>query len=69
MGTFIGTFCGYLLETNMALMTELPVNFVLPIDSILRVFIISIAIGVLGMYFILIRLSRQSIMDIFRQTF
>lgn len=69
MGTVIGTFCGYLLETNMALMTELPANFILPVDSILRVFIISIAIGVIGMYFILMRLSRQSIMDIFRQTF
>ncbi|MBY9002619.1 MAG: FtsX-like permease family protein [Candidatus Lokiarchaeota archaeon] len=69
MGTFIGTYCGYLLETNMALMTELPANFILPIDSIFRVFTISIAIGVIGMYFILIRLSRQSIMDIFRQTF
>ncbi|MHA1671523.1 MAG: ABC transporter permease [Promethearchaeota archaeon] len=69
MGTFIGTFCGYLLETNMALMTELPANFLLPIDAILRVFVISITIGFLGMYFILMRLSRQSIMDIFRQTF
>jgi lipoprotein-releasing system permease protein len=69
MGTFIGTYCGYLLETNMALMTELPANFILPVDAILRVFTISILIGVVGMYFILIRLSRQSIMDIFRQTF
>ncbi|MBY9019277.1 MAG: FtsX-like permease family protein, partial [Candidatus Lokiarchaeota archaeon] len=69
MGTFIGTYCGYLLETNMALMTELPANFILPVESILRVFAISIAIGFVGMYFILMRLSRQSIMDIFRQTF
>ncbi len=69
LGTFIGTFCGYLLESNMALMTELPATFYLPIDSILRVFIISIAVGIIGMYLILIRLSRQSIMDIFRQTF
>ena len=53
----------------VALMTELPATFLLPIDSILRVFTISIVVGVVGMYFILIRLSRQSIMDIFRQTF
>lgn len=69
MGTFIGSYCGYLLQTNMALMTELPANFLLPIDAIVRVFSISIAIGIVAMYFILIRLSKQSIMDIFRQTF
>jgi ABC-type antimicrobial peptide transport system permease subunit len=69
MGTFIGSYCGYLLQTNMALMTELPANFILPVDDILRVFSISISIGIVAMYFILIRLSKQSIMDIFRQTF
>ena len=69
MGTFVGTFCGYLLQTNMALMTELPAVFLIDWSSIIRVFTLSVAIGIIGMYFILIRLSRQSIMDIFRQTF
>jgi len=69
MGTIIGTFCAYMMETNMGLITEMPVIFAIPFDTLLRVFIISIAVGVLGMYFILIKLSRQSVMDIFRQTF
>ena len=69
LGTVIGTYVGYLLETNMALMTEMPVIFKIPIDTLLRVFIISISVGILGIYLILIKLSRQSIMDIFRQTF
>ena len=69
LGTVIGTYVGYLLETNMALMTEMPVIFKIPIDTLLRVFIISISVGFLGIYLILIKLSRQSIMDIFRQTF
>ncbi|MFW9945344.1 MAG: ABC transporter permease [Candidatus Odinarchaeota archaeon] len=69
MGTIIGVYCAYLLETNMALMTELPIVFEIPIDVLLRVYFISILVGFIGMYIILIRLSRQTIMDIFRQTF
>jgi ABC-type antimicrobial peptide transport system permease subunit len=69
LGTVIGTYSAYLLQTNMSLMTELPVVFSIPMDTLLRVFIISVAVGIIGMYIILIKLSRQSIMDIFRQTF
>jgi len=69
MGTIIGTYCAYLLETNLGLITEMPIVFSIPIDVLLRVFIISIVVGFLGMYFILIKLSKQTIMDIFRQTF
>ncbi|KKM91157.1 hypothetical protein LCGC14_1231420 [marine sediment metagenome] len=69
MGTIIGTYTAYLLETNMGLITEMPIIFSLPLDTIFRVFIISISVGFLGTYLILIRLSHQSIMEIFRQTF
>ncbi|MFW9874664.1 MAG: ABC transporter permease [Candidatus Thorarchaeota archaeon] len=69
MGTLIGTYTAYLLETNMGLMTEMPIIFTVPIEVILRVFIISISVGFLGTYLILIKLSRQNIMEIFRQTF
>jgi ABC-type antimicrobial peptide transport system permease subunit len=69
MGTIIGTYSAYLMETNIGLFTELPIVFSIPIDALLRVFIISIAIGFIGMYLILIKLSKQTIMDIFRQTF
>jgi len=69
MGTIIGTYCAYLLETNMGLITEMPIVFEVPFDVLLRVYFISILVGFIGMYIILIRLSRQTIMDIFRQTF
>lgn len=69
MGTIIGTYCAYLLETNLGLMTEMPIVFEVPVDVLLRVYFISILVGFIGMYIILIRLSRQTIMDIFRQTF
>ncbi len=69
MGTIIGSYSAYLMETNTGLMTEMPVIFTIPTDVIIRVFILSISVGFLGNYLILMRLSRQSIMDIFRQTF
>ncbi|MHA1507161.1 MAG: ABC transporter permease [Promethearchaeota archaeon] len=69
MGTLIGTYCAYLMETNLGLMTEMPIVFSIPVDVLFRVFSISIFFGIVGMYLILIKLSRQSVMDIFRQTF
>jgi ABC-type antimicrobial peptide transport system permease subunit len=69
MGTILGSFSAYLLETNMALLTEMPVVFTIPFDTLLRVFLLSVGVGIVGMYIVLLRLSRQSIMDIFRQTF
>ncbi|MHA1784528.1 MAG: ABC transporter permease, partial [Candidatus Helarchaeota archaeon] len=69
VGMIIGVYCAYLLETNISLITELPVMFVIPMDTLIRVFIISIAAGIIGMYLILIKLSKQTIMEIFRQTF
>jgi ABC-type antimicrobial peptide transport system permease subunit len=69
MGTIIGTYCAYLMETNLSLITEMPVVFSIPVDVLFRVFSISIFFGIVGIYVILIKLSRQSVMDIFRQTF
>jgi len=70
MGTIIGTFTAYLLQTNMSLMTEMPVIFKVPVDVLLRVFILSISFAFLGTYVILIKyFYKKSIMDIFRQTF
>jgi len=70
MGTIIGTFTAFLLETNMGLMTEMPVIFTIPFDVLSRVLIISIAFAFLGTYVILIKyFYKKTIMDIFRQTF
>jgi len=69
MGTVIGSYTAYLLQTNLGLLTEMPVIFAIPIDTLLRVFIISVSVGILGMYLILMKLSRQTIMEVFRQTF
>lgn len=69
MGTIIGSYSAYLMQTNLSILTEMPVIFSINIDVLFRVFILSISIGVLFMYIILIKLSKQTIMDIFRQTF
>jgi ABC-type antimicrobial peptide transport system permease subunit len=69
MGTLIGTYCAYLMETNLGLITEMPIVFAIPVEVLIRVFTLSITFGILGMYLVLVKLSRQSVMDIFRQTF
>jgi ABC-type antimicrobial peptide transport system permease subunit len=69
MGTFIGTYSAYLLETNLGFITEMPIVFSVPFEVLARVFIISIVIGIIGMFIILRKLSKQTIMDTFRETF
>ncbi|MFX1365278.1 MAG: ABC transporter permease [Promethearchaeota archaeon] len=70
MGTIIGTFTAYLLQTNLSLMTEMPVIFAVPMDILFRVFILSITFAFFGTYVILAKFfHKKSIMDIFRQTF
>ncbi len=68
-GMLIGSYSAYLIESNLSLLTEMPIIFTLPVETIIRVFSISIIVGAIGMYIILIKLSRQTLMDIFRQTF
>jgi len=70
MGTIIGSYSAYLLQTTISLMTEMPVIFAIPMDTLLRVFILSISFAFLGTYVILIKyFYKKTIMDIFRQTF
>jgi len=70
MGTIIGTFTAFILESTMALMSEMPIIFTIPMETLSRVFILSISFAFLGTYVILIKyFYKKSIMDIFRQTF
>lgn len=69
MGMGIGIFSAYLLETTMGLMTEMPVLFSMPWDTLIRVFSISVIAGIIGMYIIVWKVSKQDIVEIFRQTF
>jgi ABC-type antimicrobial peptide transport system permease subunit len=69
MGFLIGLLSAYLLESTMALITEMPVLFSIPWDTVMRVFIISSLAGIVGMYIILWNVSQQSVVEIFQQTF
>lgn len=69
MGMGIGIFSAYLLETTMGLMTEMPVLFIMPWATLIRVFSISVIAGIVGMYVIVWKVSKQDIVEIFRQTF
>ncbi len=69
MGTIIGSYSAYLMETNLSVLTEMPVIFSLNWSTLIRVFVLSVSAGVIFMYLILYKLSKTTIMDIFRQTF
>ena len=69
MGMAIGTYTAYLLQSNTALFSEMPLVFVFPLETFLRVFIISITVSIVGTYLILLKLSKQTVMDVFRQSF
>ncbi len=69
MGMGIGIFSAYLLETTMGLMTEMPVLFTMPWETLIRVFTISVIAGIIGMYIVVWKVSKQNIVEIFRQTF
>ena len=69
LGTIIGAFCAYLLLSNIAILLEIPLIFVIPAGTLFRVFGLSITIGTLGIFIILRKLSKESIMDIFREAF
>ncbi|MHA1732260.1 MAG: ABC transporter permease, partial [Promethearchaeota archaeon] len=53
MGTVIGSVIAYLLASQTALLTEVPVLFTPPWGTIFRVFFISISLCIVGMYGIL----------------
>ncbi|TFF98456.1 MAG: FtsX-like permease family protein [Promethearchaeota archaeon] len=69
MGMGIGIFSAYLLETTMASLTEMPVIFSMPWLTLFRVFSISVIAGIIGMYVIVWKVSKQDIVEIFRQSF
>jgi len=69
LGTIIGTYCAYLLLSNIAVLLEIPLLIEIPRATFVRVYGLSIIVGVLGIMIILRKLLKQSIMDIFREVF
>lgn len=69
LGAIIGWFIAYLLQTNVALLTELPVITTINLGTLLSTFAVSIGISIIGMYFITRKVHKMKIMEVLRQTF
>ncbi len=68
-GTIIGSLTGFLLFVVMGAVTEIPVVFSMNWGHLFGTFAICIIVSIVGMLGITHRMSKSSIMDIFRQTF
>ncbi|MHA1898746.1 MAG: ABC transporter permease, partial [Promethearchaeota archaeon] len=69
LGMLIGVFIAYMLVSNAGMITEMPTPFTIEVGTLIRTYLISITISVIGVIFITRKIKKWSIMDIFRQTF
>ncbi|MHA1111619.1 MAG: FtsX-like permease family protein [Promethearchaeota archaeon] len=69
MGTGIGTFIAYQMIANVAILMETPVIFVFSTAAFLRTYLISIGVCIIGVLLITRKVSKWSIMEIFRSSF
>lgn len=69
MGMLIGILISYLLMTNMAILTEMPVVVALNISTLAMTYLWSIGICIVGMWLITQRVKNWSIVEILRHTF
>ncbi len=69
MGTGIGTFIAYQMIANVAILMETPVIFVFSTAAFFRTYLISIGVCIIGVLLITRKISKWSIMEIFRTSF
>ncbi|WP_457557636.1 ABC transporter permease [Candidatus Harpocratesius sp.] len=69
LGAIIGWFIAYLLQTNVAILTELPVVTAISIGTLISTFAVSIGISIIGMFFITRKVHKMNIMEVLRHTF
>lgn len=69
LGAIIGWFIAYLMQTNVSILTELPVVTAINFGTLLSTFLISIGISIVGMLLITRKVHKMNIMEVLRQTF
>jgi putative ABC transport system permease protein len=69
LGMFIGILIAYLLQTNVALITEMPVIVTVNYLTLASTFLVSLGVSIIGMILITTKVRRWSIMEILRTTF
>ena len=69
LGMFVGSFIAYEMVSNVAMMLEMPLYFVIDMATLFRTFSISISACIIGVIEITRKIKQWSIMDVFRKTF
>ncbi len=67
-GTIVGYVTAYLLSSVMNLFTESPTMMGFPFSTFIRTFMISIAFLLIGLWFLLRKVKKQKIIEIYRET-
>ncbi len=68
-GMGIGILVAYLLQTNVAVITEMPVVVSLNLGTLASTFLVSIAVSIVGMIFITRKVRKWRVVDILRSSF
>ncbi|MHA1618221.1 MAG: ABC transporter permease [Promethearchaeota archaeon] len=69
LGAIIGWFIAYLMQTNVSILTELPVVTAVNVGTLVSTFLISIGISIVGMFVITQKIHKMKIMEVLRQSF
>jgi ABC-type antimicrobial peptide transport system permease subunit len=69
LGGIAGWFIAYMLQTNVAIITELPASTAVDPFTILATFGISVAISIVGMYLITRRVEKMQVIEVLRASF
>jgi len=68
-GMGIGVFVAYLLQSNVAVITEMPVIVSINVGTLVSTFLVSIAISVFGMILITRKVRKWKVVEILRASF
>ncbi|UYP47871.1 hypothetical protein NEF87_004156 [Candidatus Lokiarchaeum ossiferum] len=69
LGAVVGWLIAYLMQTNVAIISEMPVVTAVNIGTLLSTFLVSITISIVGMFFITRKVEKWSIIEVLRSTF
>ncbi|MHA1727690.1 MAG: ABC transporter permease [Promethearchaeota archaeon] len=69
LGLLIGSVIAFFLMDNIAMITEMPVSYLISVETFLRTYLISVSLCIIGILAITRKIRKWSIMDIFRQSF
>ncbi|TXT58065.1 MAG: conserved membrane protein of unknown function [Promethearchaeota archaeon] len=68
IGVIVGWACGWLVNSTLSLLTDSPFVPIFPWTQLIGIYIISISFILVGMWFLLRKVRKKKIVDIYRET-